>query len=91
MCNESVREIVRSIVQHAKIIVKMEETQNKHLPSNFISQSFRWNDSYFFADPLVGMEVQGQFWVILFDDNSGRLFNCLCTYSTLTESNRMVK
>ena len=38
----------------------------------------------FFDDPLVGFKVEGQFSVIFFNDDPGGLFDCLCSYSQLS-------
>lgn len=54
-----------------------------NLPSNFIFQWFARDDGNFLAQPLVGMEIDGQLGVILLNDDPRGLFDRLCSHTTL--------
>ena len=45
--------------------------------ANLIPQSFARDDGNLIADTLVGLEVEGQSWVITFDDDFSRFFDRL--------------
>ena len=47
-----------------------------------VSQSLASDDSNFVAYPLVGLEVEGELWVVSLDDDLGGLLDCLCANAT---------
>ena len=55
----------------------------KQLEPHLVSQALASNDGDFIADTLVGLEVQGQFWVVTFDYDFGGFLNGLRANATL--------
>lgn len=51
--------------------------------SNLVAQGFARDNSDFLAYPLVRMEVQGETWVVLLDNELRGLFDRLRSYATL--------
>jgi hypothetical protein len=42
-----------------------------------VAKALRGDNCDFIANALVGLEIEGEFWVVAFDDDFGRLFNGL--------------
>jgi len=42
-----------------------------------VAEALRGDNCDFIANALVGLEIEGEFWVVAFDDDFGRLFNGL--------------
>ena len=53
------------------------------VPRNLVSESFTWDNSYVFTDPLVGVEIHGETSVVLLYDHLGRLLHRLRSHSPL--------
>lgn len=53
---------------------------------NLISQTFARDDGDFLADAFVGVKVERQTWVVLFDNHPRRLLDGLGTHTTLSRS-----
>jgi hypothetical protein len=53
--------------------------------SNLVPQSLGRDDSNFIADLLVGLEVQGQSWVVLLNENSRGLLDGFGANTTLKQ------
>ncbi|MFS8012259.1 hypothetical protein Hanom_Chr14g01318731 [Helianthus anomalus] len=49
---------------------------------NLVSKTFRWNDSHFFQNLLVGMEVESHFPVVPLDHYSRGFLNGFGSYTT---------
>ena len=45
--------------------------------TDLVAETLRSNNGDFIADTLVGLEVEGEFGVVAFDDDFGRLLNGL--------------
>merc|ERR1719180_434361 len=58
----------------------LHEMCNK--PSNLVSQLLAWNNGDFFTYTLVGVEIEGQFHVVFFDDDTSGLFDRFSTNAT---------
>lgn len=54
-----------------------------YLPSNLIFQSFARNYGNFITQPFVGVEIQSQSHVILFNDDFGTFFDSFGSDTTL--------
>ena len=59
------------------------EKRIKDAGTDLIPQTLASNDGDFIADTLVRLEVQGQFWVVAFDYDFGRLLYGLGANATL--------
>ena len=42
-----------------------------------VAKALRGDNCNFIANALVGLEIEGKFWVVAFDDDFGRLLNGL--------------
>ena len=51
--------------------------------ADLITKTLRSNDGYLIADTLVGLEVEGEFGVVAFDNDLGRFLDGLRANSTL--------
>lgn len=58
-----------------------------NLPGNLVSQWFGRDDSDFFADTLVGMEIHSQTGVVFFNNDLSGLLDSLGSNTTLLISN----
>ena len=50
--------------------------------SYLVAQSLRRNDGNLIADALVGLKVEGEFWVVAFDDDLCGLLDGFCADAT---------
>lgn len=55
----------------------------KETGTDLVSQALAGNYGDFIANTLVGLEVQGQLWVVTFDYDFGRFFDGLRSNATL--------
>jgi hypothetical protein len=53
-----------------------EGIQEEHR-AYFVAKTLRGDNCDFIANALVGLKVKGEFWVVTFDDDFGRLFDGL--------------
>jgi len=56
---------------------------------NLIAEAFAAADGNFSHKTLVGLEVEGETRVVLFDKEASRLLDCFGTNATLTERSRL--
>ena len=55
--------------------------------SNLVAHSLGRQDGNLIDDTLVGVEIEGQFSVVLLDDSTSTLLNSLCTDTLLKKQN----
>lgn len=55
----------------------------KEAGTDLVPQALASDNGNFIANTLIGLEVQGQFWVVTFDYDFGRFFDGLCANATL--------
>ena len=49
----------------------------KEYRAYLVAKALRGDNCDFIANALVGLKVKGEFWVVTFDDDFGRLFDGL--------------
>jgi hypothetical protein len=50
--------------------------------TNLVAKALGSDNSNFVADTLVGLEVEGELWVVALNDDLGGLLDGLCSYAT---------
>ena len=59
------------------------ERCSKEARAHLVPQTFASNNGDFIANALVGLEVQGQLWVVTLNYDFGRFLDGLCANATL--------
>jgi hypothetical protein len=62
--------------------LSFKSVEDKGFSHYLVAQTLRGYDGNFIADSLVGLEVEGEFWVVAFDNDLGGLFDGLRSNAT---------